>query len=239
MESLIVTNAHRVYKGQLPLLSNQDTQTLQDFYYIEEEDPERVASLVQELCAERIPARFGFDPIDEIQVICPMHKGVAGAENLNALLQQRLNPSGPYLRRGGTVYRLGDKVMQIRNNYDKDVFNGDIGRIFSVDDENNELSVLFDGRPVLFDASELEELVPAYAISVHKSQGNEYPAVVLPLLTQHYLLLQRNLLYTAITRGKKLVVVLGTKKALAIAVRNDKTQHRFTLLRRRLQQRMG
>jgi exodeoxyribonuclease V alpha subunit len=165
-----------------------------------------------------------------------MHKGAAGAENLNMLLQQRLNPTGPCLRRGGFIYRLGDKVMQIRNNYDKDVFNGDIGRVGSVDDERNELTVLFDGRPVLFDASELDELMPAYAISVHKSQGNEYPAVILPILTQHYLLLQRNLLYTAITRGKKLVVLLGTKKAVAIAVRNDKTQHRYTLLKKRLQQ---
>jgi len=239
MESMIITNAHRVYRGELPLLSDRDPHGPKDFCYIEEEDPERVAALILDLCAERIPKRFGFDPIDDIQVICPMHKGVAGAENLNALLQERLNPKGRFLRRGGCIYRIGDKVMQIRNNYDKEVFNGDIGRIHSIDEETNELSVLFDGRSVVFDASELEELVPAYAISVHKSQGNEYPAVVLPLLTQHYLLLQRNLLYTAITRGKKLVVIVGTKKAVAIAVRNDKTQHRFTFLKNRLAQLKG
>ncbi len=220
MESMITTNAHRVYQGNLPIFTPRTGNALEDFYYIEEDDPERVAAIILELCAERIPERFGFDPIDDIQVICPMHKGAAGAEHLNTLLQQRLNPHGPHLKRGTSIYRVGDKVMQIRNNYE----------------ETNELTVLFDGRLVSFDATELDELVPAYAISVHKSQGNEYPAIVLPLLTQHYLLLQRNLLYTAITRGKKLVVLVGTKKAVAIAVKNNKTQHRHTFLKNRLKQ---
>jgi exodeoxyribonuclease V alpha subunit len=165
-----------------------------------------------------------------------MHRGSAGAENLNALLQSELNPSNPELRRGGWIYRQGDKVMQIRNNYDKEVFNGDIGRIVTVDQEQNEIAVLFEDRSVPYEAPDLDELVPAYAISVHKSQGNEYPAVILPLLTQHYMLLQRNLVYTAITRGKKLVVIVGTRKALGIAIRNTKTQERYTLLRQRLGQ---
>ena len=234
-ESLIVTNAHRILKGKSPT-SPKEKEEIQDFYFIEEEDPERVATLILELCTQRIPTRFGFDPFDQVQVISPMHRGSAGAENLNALLQNGLNPSGPELRRAGWIYRLNDKVMQLRNNYDKEVFNGDIGRVISVDPEQNEIAVLFDGRSVPYDAPDLDELVPAYAISVHKSQGNEYPAVILPLLTQHYMLLQRNLVYTAITRGKKLVVIVGTRKALGIAIRNNKTQERYTLLKQRLWQ---
>ncbi len=233
-QSMIITNAHRILQGQLPLLKTDTGEETRDFFFIEEEDPERVAELIVELCSRRIPSRFGFDPLEDIQVISPMHRGTAGAENLNLLLQRELNPSGPALQRGGWTYRLNDKVMQIRNNYDKEVFNGDIGRIRSVDTEQNEVTVIFEDRPVSYEAAELDELVPAYAISVHKSQGNEYPAVILPLLTQHYMLLQRNLLYTAVTRGKRLVVIVGTRKALGIAVRNVRTQRRYTLLRRRL-----
>jgi exodeoxyribonuclease V alpha subunit len=233
-ESLIITNAHRILEGKSPSIPKDPKEEVRDFYFIEEEDPERVATLILELCTQRIPSRFGLDPFDQVQVISPMHRGAAGAENLNVLLQGELNPRGPELRRGGWIYRLGDKVMQLRNNYDKDVYNGDIGRIVSVDPEQNEIAVLFDEHRVPYEAAELEELVPAYAISVHKSQGNEYPAIVLPLLTQHYMLLQRNLVYTAVTRGKRLVVIVGTRKALGIAIRNNKTQERFTLLRERL-----
>lgn len=232
-ESLIVRNAHRILEGKAPLAAG-DAPGTQDFYFLEEEDPHRAADLVLDLCTRRIPEKFGFDPFEAIQVLCPMHRGEVGAENLNALLQERLNPTGPSLERAGFVYRLHDKVMQIRNNYDKDVFNGDLGRVAEVDEEEGYLAVNFEGRLISYDLAELEELVPAYAISVHKSQGNEYPAVVLPLLTQHYLLLQRNLLYTAITRGKRLVVIVGTKKALGIAIRNDKTQKRHTRLRDKL-----
>jgi len=235
-ESLIITNAHRILTGELPLSPDENLEERRDFYFLQEEDPERVAQRVLELYTQQIPARFGFDPLDEIQVISPMHRGAAGAENLNALLQQTANPTGRALRRAGIVFRVNDKVMQIRNNYEKEVFNGDIGRVVSVDEEDGEMVVRFDDQTVPYGAADLDELAPAYAITVHKSQGNEYPAVILPVLTQHYLLLQRNLLYTAVTRGKRLVVLVGTRKALAIAVRNTKTQQRFTLLKRRLQQ---
>lgn len=240
-ESLIITNAHRILEGEPPVEGGQsgageNGEPLRDFYFIEEPEPEQAAERVLALCAERIPQRFGFHPVDDIQVITPMHRGAAGAENLNALLQERLNPRGASLQRGGTLYRENDKVMQTRNNYEKEVFNGDIGRIRSVNDEDNELVVVYDEQAVQYEAADLEELAPAYAITVHKSQGNEYPAVVLPLLTQHYMLLQRNLLYTAITRGKKLVVVVGSRKALHMAIRNTQTRQRFTRLRERLRQ---
>jgi exodeoxyribonuclease V alpha subunit len=165
-----------------------------------------------------------------------MHRGVVGASSLNTALQKELNTSSNELQRGGKIFRSGDKVMQIRNNYDKDVYNGDIGRIVSIDQEAQEVTVNFDSKPVSYDFSDLDEIVLAYAVSVHKSQGSEYPVVVMPLLTQHYLLLQRNLLYTAITRGKKLVVIIGTKKALGIAIRNNKQQLRYTRLKERLKE---
>ena len=188
-----------------------------------------------DLVTSRIPRRFKLSPLADIQVLTPMRKGLAGAANLNSVLQKALNPGGEELQRGGRLYREGDKVMQIRNNYDREVFNGDIGRISRLDNELQEATLTFDGREVIYDYGDLEEIVLSYAVSVHKSQGAEYPAVVLPLLMQHYMLLQRNLLYTAVTRGKKLVVIVGTKKALAIAVRNNKTQRRFSLLGQRLQ----
>jgi exodeoxyribonuclease V alpha subunit len=222
--SFIVTNAHRVNQGQLPEL---DASNESDFYFISEDVPEKVLATIKELVSERVPRKFGL----EVQVLTPMHKGVCGSENLNRELQATLNPTGPSVQRFGRTYRLRDRVMQLRNNYDKDVFNGDLGHIQRVDLIEQELIVAVDGREVHYDFADLDELMPAYAISVHKSQGNEYPAVVVPMLTQHYVLLQRNLLYTAITRGKKLVILVGSKKALAIAVRNDKTAARYSRLR--------
>jgi len=190
--------------------------------------------LILEITTERIPKRFGFNPIDDIQVLTPMHKGVVGASNLNTVLQQVLNPREDGITRGGRNFRISDKVMQIRNNYDKEVFNGDIGRILNIDTETQEVTISFDGRTVAYDYPDLDEIVLAYAVSVHKSQGSEYPAVVIPILTQHYVLLQRNLIYTGVTRGKKLVVIIGTKKALAIGVKNNKTEKRYTYLKYRL-----
>ncbi|MDA8241813.1 MAG: ATP-dependent RecD-like DNA helicase [Nitrospiraceae bacterium] len=233
-ESLIIVNAHRINHGDFPFLSSKK-EVPQDFYFIELEDPEEVCRMILNMCGKKIPEKFGLDPMRDIQVLAPMHRGVVGATNLNFELQKHLNPSGDELLRGEKALRRGDKVMQIRNNYDKDIYNGDIGRILSIDREEQELTVDYDGKLVQYDFTELDEIVLAYAVSVHKSQGSEYPAVVMPLLTQHYMMLQRNLLYTAITRGKKLVVLIGTRKALGIAIRNDKPKMRYTRLKERLQ----
>lgn len=235
-QSMIVVNAHRVNRGEFPLLKNERGG---DFYFIEKEDPEEALQTVKELCAQRIPGGFGFHPVNDIQVLSPLRKGSAGVERLNAELQALLNPRGPEVARGGRLFRLGDKVMQIKNNYEKEVFNGDIGRIARINPEEQEIQVQYEDRRVSYDYSDLDELVLAYAISVHKSQGSEYPAVVLPLLKQHFVMLQRNLLYTAITRAKKLLVIVGDKKALAMAVRNARPQERYTSLQRRLKAQMG
>jgi len=232
--SRIITNAHRINNGKLPIISPPEPKS--DFYFIEQEDPEKVLKIILEMIKVRIPHSFKFDPVNEIQVLTPMHKGLVGAHNLNTQLQKELNPQGAGIIRGGREYRVNDKVMQIRNNYDKDVFNGDIGRIFRIFPDEQEVVIAFDDRKVTYDYSDMDELMLAYAISVHKSQGSEYPAVIIPILTQHYILLQRNLIYTAVTRGKKLVVIVGTKKALAMGVNNDKTQKRFTYLKNRLRQ---
>jgi exodeoxyribonuclease V alpha subunit len=186
------------------------------------------------LCSERIPKHFGFHSTRDIQVLTPMHKGVIGAINLNIELQKRLNPDQQGITHGSRTFKLHDKVMQIVNNYEKEVFNGDIGWVSKIDQEDRELTIDFEGRLVPYDFSDLDEIVLAYAISVHKSQGSEYPVVILPVTTQHYMLLQRNLIYTGITRAKKLVVLIGTKKALAIAIKNNKPQLRFTLLSERM-----
>jgi exodeoxyribonuclease V alpha subunit len=174
------------------------------------------------------------DPVEEIQVIAPMHKGTIGTANLNQELQRVLNPREESVTRGSRIFRLQDKVMQIKNNYDKEVFNGDIGRIVRIDQENQEMLIAFEGRRLPYDYTDLDEIVLAYAVSVHKSQGSEYPAVIIPILTQHYLLLQRNLIYTAVTRGRRLVVLVGTRKALAIGIGNVKPQERYTRLKERL-----
>ncbi|MBU0733176.1 MAG: AAA family ATPase, partial [Proteobacteria bacterium] len=232
-ESLIIVNAHKINNGILPSFTSSKDK-LEDFYFIEREDPEEVLTEILDLTKERIPARFGFDPIHDIQVLTPMHRGVVGAENLNIELQKALNPIGGGIMRGNRKLSLNDKVMQIKNNYDKEVFNGDMGRVRTIDAENQEAIISFDGRDVPYDFTELDEIVLAYAVSVHKSQGSEYPAIIVPVLTQHYMLLQRNLIYTAVTRGKRLVILIGTKKALAIGVKNDKTRKRYTFLEKRL-----
>jgi exodeoxyribonuclease V alpha subunit len=231
-ESKIVVNAHKINNGILPTFEDHVPDS--DFYFIQQEDPEKVLQIILELIKDRIPKRFGLDPVDDIQVLTPMHKGLVGAGNLNTELQKNLNPSQEEIIRGNRNFRINDKVMQIRNNYDKEVFNGDIGRIVGIRPDENEVTVLFDGRNVDYEFYELDELVLAYAVSVHKSQGSEYPAVIIPILSQHYILLQRNLIYTAVTRGRHLVVMVGTLKALAMGIQNDKTQRRFTYLRYRL-----
>lgn len=232
-ESSIIINAHRINQGFLPEAQTSKDK-LSDFYFIQQEEPEKALETILNLIKERIPARFGFDPVDEVQVLSPMNRGIVGVTNLNVELQKVLNPREDGVSRGGKMFRIGDKVMQIRNNYDKDVFNGDIGKIFHINQEEQEVTVLYDDRQVAYEFSDMDELVPAYAITVHKSQGSEYPAVVIPVMMTHYMMLQRNLIYTAITRGRKLVVVVGTKKALAIGVKNNKTEKRYSLLKHRL-----
>ncbi len=229
--SAIITNAHRINRGEMPGLKGGRGS---DFYFLEEDDPSRIAETIRDLCSTRLPAYYRVDPLKDIQVLCPMQRGETGAQNLNLLLQESLNPSKITLRYGGTVYRRGDKVMQIKNNYDKNVFNGDIGVISGINTEDRTLTLRFDENEVEYDATELDEVALAYATTVHKSQGSEYPIVVAPLTMQHYMMLQRNLLYTCVTRAKRIFVLVGTKKAIAIAVSNDKIQKRNTLLAKRL-----
>jgi exodeoxyribonuclease V alpha subunit len=229
--SLIITNAHRINKGEFPILPSVTKLPLPDFFFISKSNPEEALQTIKSLVLERIPQRFGFHPVNDIQVITPMYKGLLGANNLNNELQSLLNPDPNVLHRGGTALKVGDKVMQLKNDYQKDVFNGDIGVISAIDREFHSVKVLYEGRTVEYDYDELDEICLAYAISVHKSQGSEYKAVVIPIHPQHYILLQRNLLYTALTRGKKLVCLVGTKQAMAIAIRNNRIQVRFSGLR--------
>ncbi len=231
-ESLIVTNAHRIRRGWLPELNSEDPKG--DFFFFEREQPERILRTLKRLVGQRIPRSFELDPMDEIQVLTPMRRGLLGASNLNAELQELLNPKGDALNLAGRLLKAGDRVMQRRNNYDLEVWNGEIGRLESFDAIEKHARVDFDGRLVDYDFSELDELVLAYATSIHKSQGSEYPAVVIPLHTQHYALLQRNLLYTAVTRGRRLVIVVGSEKALRIAIDNETSTRRWTLLAERL-----
>ncbi|NLW28053.1 ATP-dependent RecD-like DNA helicase [Acetivibrio saccincola] len=229
--SAIITNAHLINKGIKPRLKCGKKS---DFFFVEEEDPEKIPEVIKGLCTRRLPSYFNVDPVNDIQVLTPMQRGVAGAHNLNVVLQEALNPSDVKIKYGGAVYRLNDKVMQIKNNYDKNVFNGDIGIITHIDLEDKTLIISFDENDVEYDQTELDQVVLAYATTVHKSQGSEYQIVVAPFTTQHYMMLQRNLLYTCVTRAKKAFVLVGTKKAVAIAVSNNKIQERNTMLSERL-----
>lgn len=227
-ESLIVINAHRINQGEYPILPQEFGKG--DFVFLELEDPEAIKARLLNLVAEELPRRFRLDPLRDLQVITPMHRGAVGIQTLNAELQERLNPESQRWTWGGRVYRRGDKVMQLRNNYYKEVFNGDIGQVCGCLTATGQLQVDFDGRVLTYDPGEREELTLAYAVTVHKAQGSEFPAVLLVLTTHHYMMLQRNLLYTALTRGRRLVVILGTKRALGMAIRNDRPIRRFTNL---------
>ena len=234
--SAIVLAAHGVNRGQAPAVTPPGTP-LQDFYFVQRDQPAEILAVIEELVTRRVPQRFGLDPMRDVQVLSPMRAGLIGVIHLNHRLQALLNPEGPQrpqLEVGSATYRAGDRVMQVRNDYDKDVFNGDTGQILQVDRPGGRLVVEIDGRAVAYERAELEDLVLAYAVSVHKSQGSEYPAVVMPVSTQHFKMLQRNLLYTGITRGKRLVVLVGTPKAMGIAVRNQRVAERHGMLAERL-----
>jgi exodeoxyribonuclease V alpha subunit len=231
--SQIIVNAHRIIQGQMPQMREDGTS---DFYVIPADDPEEIQAKLLRVVTERLPQRFGLHPIRDVQVLTPMNRGSLGARALNAVLQQALNPDAtPQVTRFGWTYAPGDKVLQTVNNYEKDVYNGDIGQVDQVDVEEGEVTIDFEGRLVTYDVGELDEVALAYAATVHKSQGSEYPVVVIPLATQHYPMLARNLLYTGVTRGKQLVVVIGQPRALAIAVRNVRATQRLTNLASRLQ----
>ena len=231
--SRIIMSAHRINGGKMPDLSNGRDS---DFFFMERETPEAALETIVDLVRNRLPRAYRIPP-GEIQVLTPMQRGVVGAANLNQALQEAVNPHADGLRRGGVLFRVRDKVMQIRNNYDKEIFNGDIGVVEGVDLEDKTLSVRFDNRLVEYDSTELDELVLAYAVTIHKSQGSEYPVVVMPILMTHYVMLQRNLVYTGITRAKRLLIIVGTKKALSLAVRNVTVTRRNTMLKERLRER--
>ena len=233
--SRIITSAHQINQGQLPELPAKDAE--QDFYFVEREEPERIADTLVDLVKRGIPNKFKLDPIRDIQVLGPMNRGSLGIRELNARLQAELNPTQadePFVEKFGWQFRVRDKVMQTENDYDKEVFNGDIGQIVKIDPLEREVTVNFSPREVVYEYGELDELALAYAITIHKSQGSEFPAVVIPLAMQHYLLLQRNLIYTGVTRGKRLVMLVGQRKALATAVRNNRAERRFSGLLARL-----
>lgn len=230
--SRIIMNAHRINKGEsIDMRGGKDS----DFFFVTKESNQEVVDTIVQYCRTNLPRYYHVDPLQDIQVLTPMQRGECGAVNLNQVLQEAMNPSKIFLRRGGTQYRLKDKVMQIRNDYDKEVFNGDIGTITKVDMEERELTVLFDEREVIYDVTELDELTLAYAVTIHKSQGSEYPIVVMPFTMSHFVMLQRNLLYTGVTRAKKILVLVGEKKAVYYAIKNETTTGRNTMLARRLQ----
>lgn len=229
--SRIITNAHRINNGSFPDISNH---TDSDFFFIDVETPEDVLQNILGLVTQRLPGKYGFSPFDDIQVLAPMRKGVIGIENLNNILQEQLNPKGHTLSWAGRNFRPGDKVMQIRNDHKREVYNGDIGRIISIDEVEQEVIVQIEEREIIYEFSDLDELVLAYAVSIHKYQGSECPCVVIPVHTTHFKLLHRNLLYTAVTRGKQLVVLVGTKKAIVLAVKNDEVKRRYTGLQQAL-----
>jgi len=228
-ESRIIVNSHRINQGLMPEITPVESG---DFYFVDAADAEEGIRKLLVIVQDRIPKRFGLDPIRDIQVLCPMNRGGLGARSLNIELQNALNPPGEIrIDRFGWTFCPGDKVMQVENDYDRDVYNGDLGVVSGIDMEEGELSVDFDSREVTYGFGELDELVLAYATTIHKSQGSEYPAVVIPLSTQHYPMLQRNLVYTGVTRGKRLVVLVGQRKALAIAVKGARARRRWSKLR--------
>ncbi len=232
-DSYIIVNAHRVNQGEMPYTDNRG----EDFFFFSESDPQTAADLLVDVVYKRLPQKFGYDPMNDIQVIAPMYRGPIGVHALNRALQQKLNGDRRMAEKllNGTLFRVGDKVMQTRNNYEKEVFNGDIGRIYGIDLEENQLEVVIDGRYLYYDwGNEVDQLILAYCISTHRSQGSEYPVVVMPIMPQHYMMLQRNLLYTAITRAKEVVVLVGERKAIGMAVRNNKVAERFSGLLERL-----
>ena len=233
-ESLIVVNAHRINQGEYPILPQEFGKD--DFVFLELDDPEALKGRLLDLVAEELPRRYGLDPLRDLQVITPMHRGPVGIQTLNLELQERLNPESERWSWGGRVYRCHDKVMQLRNNYYKEVFNGDIGQVCGFLAATSQLQVDFDGRVITYDPGERDDLTLAYAVTVHKAQGSEFPAVALVLTTHHYMMLQRNLLYTALTRGRRLVVILGSKRALGMAIRNDRPVRRYTHLAARLRE---
>jgi len=233
MNSMIITNAHRVNRGFFPSIESKKDS---DFFFIEESEPQKAVELIKNLCTKRLPSYYKVDPVNNIQVLSPMVRGILGVSNINTLLQEALNSSTISIKYGGVYYKINDKVMQIKNNYDKGVFNGDIGKIAQVNTEDKYIIVNFDGNFVEYDLTEMDELTLAYAITIHKSQGSEYDIVVAPITTQHYVMLQRNLIYTCITRAKKIMVLVGSKKALAMSVKNSKSIERNTMLCERLLQ---
>jgi exodeoxyribonuclease V alpha subunit len=231
--SLIVRNAHRINEGLYPIAPSPEQERLSDFYLIKQDDPEKVREQILEMVENRIPQRFGI-PSEQVQVLTPMNRGPLGTQALNLLLQGRLNPHGQEIPRGHIQFRLGDRVMQLRNNYDKDVSNGDIGEVSAIDPDRRQVTVNFEERVVEFDYGELEELSLAYAVSIHKAQGSEFPAVIIPMVTQHYVMLKRNLLYTAVTRARKLAVVVGSPRAVHLALKRPDVDQRYTSLAERL-----
>ena len=231
--SRIVRSAHQINQGLFPSLPSKDE--VSDFYMVPVEDPEAIAQTVVDLVKTRLPKRFNVDSVRDIQVLCPMNRGITGARGINQSLQAALNPPGKHsVEKFGYAFSIGDKVMQTENNYERDVYNGDIGFVSAIDREEAELVVGFEGRNVRYPFGELDELVLCYATSIHKSQGSEYPVVVIPISTQHYMMLKRNLIYTGITRGKQLVVLVGQKRALAIAVKGKQVGRRWSKLKDRM-----
>ena len=237
-ESRIVTGAHRINQGQLPEFPEEGDKSA-DLYFVEQPDVAKAIGVIKRMVSESIPKRLGFDPIEDVQILTPMQKGELGAKNLNQVMQALLNPRGNQIERFGIVFREGDRVMQTENDYDKEVFNGDLGRIAAIDEVQGEVVVKIDDRRIKYEFRELDSLVHAYAITIHKSQGSEYPCVIIPMHTQHFVLLQRSLLYTAVTRAKKFAVLIGTKKAMGLAVSRADSRERVTTLRERLQNQKG
>ncbi len=234
--SLIAENAQRINRGLMPRY-REDSGEISDFYFAVREDPAEAVETAVALVSERIPRRFGLDPIEDIQLLAPMHRGDLGVQHLNRLLQEKLAPpAAAEIRLGNRVFRCGDKIMQLRNNYELEIYNGDTGRILSVDLDEREIVAEFSGRQIIMESDDLEDLTPAYACTIHKAQGSEYPAVVVVLHAQHHIMLQRNLLYTAITRGKSLVIIVGSKRALRRAIENAEIRSRYTMLADRLKE---